>query len=92
MAKCLPEPYVPPQYEDVSDYGPVRVPKDSYFVMGDHRISSNDSRIFGPVASRIYLRQRGVCVLAGGSFRFAVDVGNGSEYQIASADGVSGRG
>jgi signal peptidase I len=48
----VPEPYVPPQYEDVSDYGPVRVPKDSYFVMGDHRISSNDSRVFGPVASR----------------------------------------
>jgi signal peptidase I len=48
----VPEPYVPPQYEDVSDYGPVRVPKDSYFVMGDHRISSNDSRVFGSVASR----------------------------------------
>jgi signal peptidase I len=48
----VPEPYVPPQYEDSSDFGPVRVPKDSYFVMGDHRISSNDSRVFGPVASR----------------------------------------
>jgi signal peptidase I len=50
--KVVPEPYVPPQYEDVSDFGPVRVPKESYFVMGDHRISSNDSRVFGPVASR----------------------------------------
>jgi signal peptidase I len=46
------EPYVPPQYEDLSDYGPMRVPMDDYFVMGDHRISSNDSRMFGPVASR----------------------------------------
>ena len=46
----VPEPYVPPQYEDLSDFGPVRVPKDNYFVMGDHRISSNDSRVFGPVA------------------------------------------
>ena len=50
--KNIPEPYVPAQYEDLSDFGPVRVPKDSYFVMGDHRVSSNDSRVFGPVESQ----------------------------------------
>src|SRR5580692_7695768 len=50
--KLVPEPYVPPRYEDVTDYGPVRVPEDSYFVMGDHRISSNDSRVFGAVANK----------------------------------------
>jgi signal peptidase I len=50
--KMVPEPYVPPQYEDLSDFGPMRVPRDGYFVMGDHRISSNDSRVFGAVASR----------------------------------------
>ena len=55
----VPEPYVPPQYEDLSDFGPMRVPKDSFFVMGDHRISSNDSRLFGPVASR-YIYGRAV--------------------------------
>src|SRR5689334_9556195 len=32
--KLIPEPYVPAQYEDLSDFGPVTVKPDSYFVMG----------------------------------------------------------
>jgi signal peptidase I len=48
----VPEPYVPLRYEDFSNFGPVTVPKESYFVMGDHRISSNDSRVFGAVENR----------------------------------------
>jgi signal peptidase I len=49
----LPELYVPSRYEDLSDCGPIRVPSDSYFVMGDHRKGSNDSRVFGTVAKRL---------------------------------------
>jgi len=55
----IPEPYVPPQYADVSDFGPLAVSRGSYFVMGDHRISSNDSRVFGAVSSQ-YIYGRAV--------------------------------
>jgi signal peptidase I len=43
------EPYVPPSYLDGSSYGPKVIPQDEFFVMGDHRDSSNDSRVFGSV-------------------------------------------
>jgi signal peptidase I len=43
------EPYVPPSYLDGSSYGPKVIPQDEFFVMGDHRDSSHDSRVFGSV-------------------------------------------
>lgn len=45
------EPYVPSQYKDQRSYYEVTVPEHSFYVLGDHRNSSSDSRDFGPVSS-----------------------------------------
>jgi signal peptidase I len=46
----LREDYVPLRYRDSRSMPEMVVPEDSYFMMGDHRSISSDSREFGPVA------------------------------------------
>ena len=57
----LRETYVPEDYRDDRSYPETIVPKDSYFLLGDHRSSSSDSRDFGPV-EREYIYGKAVFV------------------------------
>lgn len=47
------EPYINPLYRDTRSYPEVVVPAGQYFVLGDHRNSSNDSRNWGFVAEEL---------------------------------------
>jgi len=47
--KRLIEKYVPSRYADDRSQPEMVIPKHEYFVMGDHRSISSDSRDFGPV-------------------------------------------
>jgi signal peptidase I len=50
--EALDEDYVPSDYADARSYSEVVVPANSFFVLGDHRTMSNDSRDFGAVNER----------------------------------------
>jgi signal peptidase I len=58
----LEEPYIDPLYRDRDDYRPIRVEPGHFFVMGDHRNDSADSRYWGTVPQHL-IKGRAVMVL-----------------------------
>lgn len=57
--KPIEEDYVPAEFLDSRSYPLTVIPPGSYFVLGDHRSMSNDSRDFGPV-QRSYIYGKAV--------------------------------
>ena len=53
------EAYLPQSFHDGDNYPPTEVRKGYYFVLGDHRRSSNDSRTWGEVPEK-YIYGRAV--------------------------------
>jgi signal peptidase I len=50
---ALDEPYVPTRFQDERSELAMTIPKGRFWVMGDHRNISSDSRDFGPVPSTL---------------------------------------
>jgi signal peptidase I len=54
--KYLPEPWLKGDpYAHTTPFGPLKIPKGDYFMMGDHRTDSCDSRTWGPIPGSYFV-------------------------------------
>lgn len=67
----LTEPYVNDENKDTSSYGPFMIPANSYFVMGDNRANSADSRTsLGPIKKKAIIGRAFIRIWPIGRFGF----------------------
>jgi signal peptidase I len=67
--QALAERYLPDGVQTTT-FGPVTIAPDHYWVMGDNRTNSSDSRVFGPIPKSRIIGRAFVKVWPLGSFRF----------------------
>ena len=60
----LPNPELPEPYRSRDQFGPVKVPPDSYFMLGDNRDRSSDSRYWGFVPRNLVVGKVAVAISA----------------------------
>lgn len=69
--KPLAEPWLPKASSTfTATFGPVHVPKGDYFMMGDNRVDSCDSRIWGPVKGSSFVGKVDFIIWPLSRFRF----------------------